>query len=205
MNNVNFKLISLNARGICDLSKRKAIFSWINKQKADIVFLQETYSTPDVVDQWRFQWPGKMYYSHGTNHGKGVIILISNNIQFELKAEIHDTDGRYVLIDALVQDLPFLFLNIYAPNNISEQSTFFSNMLVVLSEYNFDSGSQLIIGGDFNMHLDTELDNSGGRIEEKSSVKNIKEIKFSYDLIDIWCVRNPDKKKNNTPGDKNGP
>lgn len=99
-----------------------------------------------------------------------------------------------MLIDALVQDSPFLFLNIYAPNNISEQSTFFSNMLVVLSEYNFDSGSQLIIGGDFNMHLDTELDNSGGRIEEKSSVKNIKEIKFSYDLIDIWCVRNPDKK-----------
>ena len=195
VNNVDFKLISLNARGIRDLKKRKAIFSWINKQKADIAFLQETYSTSDVIDQWRFQWPGKMYYSHGTNHSKGVIILINKNLQFELKAEIHDVDGRYVLIDALVQDSPFLLVNIYAPNNMSEQCTFFSNMLAVLDEHNFSSGSQLIFGGDFNVHLDAELDNSGGRIEKKSSVKNIEEIKFSYDLIDIWRVRNPDKKQ----------
>ena len=54
--NVNFKLISLNARGIRDFQKRKAIFSWIKKQNADIAFLQETYSTPEIVDEWKFQW-----------------------------------------------------------------------------------------------------------------------------------------------------
>ena len=70
MANVNFKIISLNARGIRDLNKRKAIFSWLQKQKADIAFLQETYSTPDVVEKWKFQWPGKIFYSHGTNHDR---------------------------------------------------------------------------------------------------------------------------------------
>ena len=54
MANVNFKVISLNARGIRDLNKRKAIFSWLQEQKADIAFLQETYSTPDVVEKWKF-------------------------------------------------------------------------------------------------------------------------------------------------------
>ena len=29
----------------------------------------------------------------------------------------------------------------------------FSNILEVLDEHNFDSSSQLIIGGDFNVHL----------------------------------------------------
>ena len=98
--NVNFKLISLNARGIRDFHKRKAIFSWINKQNADIAFLQETYSTPEIVDEWRFQWHGNIYYSHGTNHSKGVLILVSDKLQFELKSLSQDSDGRYVLIDA---------------------------------------------------------------------------------------------------------
>ena len=58
MANVNFKLISLNARGIRD--------SWLQRQNAEIAFLEETYSTRDVVDKWRFQWPRKFFYSHGT-------------------------------------------------------------------------------------------------------------------------------------------
>ena len=42
---MNFKLLSLNVRGIRSLEKRKALFIWLNKQKADIIFLQETYSS----------------------------------------------------------------------------------------------------------------------------------------------------------------
>ena len=83
VDNVNFKLISLNVRGIRDFAKRKAIFSWIEKQNADIAFLQETYSTPDIVEKWRFQWPGKMFYSHGTNHSRSVLILINDKLHFE--------------------------------------------------------------------------------------------------------------------------
>ena len=98
--NVNFKLISLNARGIRDFQKRKPIFSWIKKQNADIAFLQETYSTPEIVDEWKFQWHENIYYSHGTNHIKGVLILVSDKLQFELRSVSQDSDGRYVLIDA---------------------------------------------------------------------------------------------------------
>ena len=48
MNNVCFNVLSLNVRGIRDLSKRKSIFTW--DQKVDFIFLQETLSTPDVFD-----------------------------------------------------------------------------------------------------------------------------------------------------------
>ena len=37
-----FNVISLNVRGLGSLNKRRGIFLWLNKQKADIVFLQET-------------------------------------------------------------------------------------------------------------------------------------------------------------------
>ena len=51
------------------------------------------------------------------------------------------------------------------------------------------------IGGDFNAHLHEELDNYGGRVEKKDSVKNIMDIKLAYDLVDIWRIRNPNKRK----------
>ena len=167
------------------MNKRKSIFSWLRRQKADIAFLQEAYSTCDVVDKWRFQWPGKIFYSHGTNHSKGVMILVSDKLQFELKFEVQDKDGRYILIDAIIQDSPFLLLNIYAPNNTAEQCTFFSGILNTLEEATHDLSRQLIIGGDFNAHLDPELDSAGGKTIRKDSVKNIIDIKLAFDLVDI--------------------
>ena len=101
-----------------------------------------------------------MFLSHGNNHSKGVAILISDKLDIEAKSVIYNPDGRYALIDAMIQDSPLLPLNIYAPNDTSEQCTFFSNILEVLVEYNFDSSSQLIIGGDCNVYLNAVLDNT---------------------------------------------
>lgn len=77
--------MSLNARGIRDLQKRKSIFTWIEKQKSDITLLQETYSTPEILTDWKFQWRGEMIYSHGSNHSRGVLVLINEQLQFEFK------------------------------------------------------------------------------------------------------------------------
>ena len=47
---LDFKILSLNARGICSPGKRQALLIWLQKQKVDItsIFLQETYSTKEV-------------------------------------------------------------------------------------------------------------------------------------------------------------
>ena len=118
------------------------ILSWIKKQKADITFLQETYSTQEIAENWQLQCKGKMFVLHGTNHSEGVAILISDKLNFEVKSVIYNPDGRYVLIDALIQDWSFLILNIYAPNDTSEQSTFSSHILEVVDEYNLHLSSQ---------------------------------------------------------------
>jgi len=52
MANFNFKLLSSNARGIRDFRKRKTISTWIKKQKVDIAFLQETYSSQETENQF---------------------------------------------------------------------------------------------------------------------------------------------------------
>ena len=82
--NLAFKLLSLNARGIRSFEKRKAVFGWLLKQKADLFFLQETYSTKEVENVWKKQWKGEMFFSHGSQHSRGVLILIKNSLEFNL-------------------------------------------------------------------------------------------------------------------------
>ena len=44
----------------------------------------------------------------------------------------------------------------------------------------------MIIGGDFNVILDADLDRTGGKPLIKESCKNIADLCSSFDLIDIY-------------------
>ena len=48
------KLFSINVRGLRNVSKRGAMFSYLKMQKATIYCLQETYSSPEDEKVWSF-------------------------------------------------------------------------------------------------------------------------------------------------------
>ena len=101
-------MLSLNVRGIRTYEKRCTVLNWCKDQKADIYFFQETYSTKEIENLWRKQAKGKLFFSHGTNHSKGVMILLSNSLDFEIKNELIDADGRFIILDVMIhKTLPF--------------------------------------------------------------------------------------------------
>ena len=127
--------MSLNARGIRDLSKRKSIFTWIEKQKSDTAFLQETYSTPAIINDWKFQWRGEMIFSYGSNHSRGVLVLINDQLQYEMgKNTVIDDVGRYILLEMTIQESPSLLLNLCALTKLNEQIVFFSTNFICCSK-----------------------------------------------------------------------
>ena len=123
-NNLQFKLLSLNVKGIRTFEKRKRIFNWLGKQNADIYFLQETYSTEESENQWRKQWRGDLFFAHGTSQSKGTLILIQEGLDFLIKSVQRDEMGTFIIVDALIQDSPFLLVNIYSPTKPCEQIQF---------------------------------------------------------------------------------
>ena len=168
---------------------------WLNERKYDIIFLQETYCTVEVEDTWRTQWQGKLFSSHGTNHSCGVMVLVRSDLDFNLKSVEADVQGRYVLVEADVQGSNFLFVNVYAPNKVQEQCLFFDNLNKIIENFVIDKEQKkIVIGGDFNIALDSDLDCSGGNPSKKDSVKNIQDLCLDYDLVDIWRIRNPETK-----------
>ena len=130
--NNEFNLLSLTVRWIRTFEKRKAVFSWLVNSGADIFFLQETYSTRDIENIWRKQWKGELNFSHGSNHSRGVLVLIRDNLDFKIHSTKVDSQGRYIFLEAYIHDSPYFPLNIYARNKCSEKFLFFKDVSDIL-------------------------------------------------------------------------
>ena len=54
------KILSLKVRGLRNTNKRRAILSYLKKQKATIFNLQEVFSRPEDEKIWTAEWGGKV-------------------------------------------------------------------------------------------------------------------------------------------------
>ena len=59
VDNVSFKIISLNVRGIRDFTKRKAVFNWLHQQNADVAFFRKLIALRILLKVGDFSGPGK--------------------------------------------------------------------------------------------------------------------------------------------------
>ena len=73
-----------------------------------------------------------MILSHGSNHSRGVLVLINEQLQYEIRNTVIDDEGRYILLDMTIQESPVLLLNLYAPTKLNEQIVFFQEILSVV-------------------------------------------------------------------------
>ena len=99
-----FKLISLNVRGLSNFIKRKSILSWCRKQKADTFCLQETHSTVQKEKQWKAEWGSPIELAHGSTNARGVGIFFRNGFDCKISNKIVDPLGRYIALEAKIND-----------------------------------------------------------------------------------------------------
>ena len=191
------KLISLNVRGIRDKIKRKRILEWCKNKGGDIIFLQETYSTPDIETRWRSEVDGSFYFSHGTNHSKGVLVLITSKLNIKISDLKIDGDGRYIVFKGEIQGAKMIFGNLYFPTRDKEkmQIEFLSIVDKVISEM-LAPEYTIVLGGDFNVIMNKKLDYMGLNMPVKTKFNDkFEEFFIKYDLEDIWRKRNPSEKQ----------
>ena len=109
--------------GFVTISKENLSLHGLSSKIPIQFFLQETYSTPDIENEWKFQWQGKMLFAHGTNHTRGVLILFNNELHFEIKSEYIDTEGRYILVEATRSNLAFYTHPLKVVNSVNFSTT----------------------------------------------------------------------------------
>jgi len=188
-------LNSLNVRGINNEKKRKLIFQWLKQQYPGIILLQETHSTSSDEALWAKEWGNEIIYSHGTNNSRGVAILVWSKHNYNISNVVRDNDGRFLLIELEINEEKYVIINLYAPtkNQTIAQKEFYALLDDKLKEY---TSHNIIIGGDFNVCMNPEVDKYGGIKEPVSnSSKQIHNLRETHDLIDIWRSLNENARR----------
>ena len=188
----DFKIGSLNIRGINNHSKRISVFNWIKSKQFDIMLLQETFSSKSEENLWQTEWGGPVFWSHGTKHSCGVCVLVRKGFDFKVEELVIDPHGRYIILSAIIQGENMYIINVYAPNTKAEQSIFFNDFQVKIARANIDKNDFTIIGGDWNTILSPPIDKSGGQnLGGESITLEMKSLLLNLNLNDIWRIKNP--------------
>lgn len=138
-------------RGLRNPNKRRAIFSYLKMQKASVFCLQETYSLLEDEKVWSADWGGKIFYSHGSTHSRGVCILLNPCSTFQLTSVQTDPHGRFLIVKITIGDECFFITNIYAPNDYRDQDGFIKTLTEQLVSKT--DTSKVILSGDWNTTL----------------------------------------------------
>lgn len=120
-----FNFLSLNVRGLRNREKRRSIFAHLKNQKPNVYFLQETFSNSRDEKVWAAEWGGQIFYLHGSDHSKGVFILIKPDSTLNADVVDVNTNGRFIILRLNTQDEASLnVVIVYAPTDNRQQSEF---------------------------------------------------------------------------------
>ena len=86
----------------------------------------------------------KIFHANGNQQKAGLAILVSDNIDFQIKTITRDKEGHYLMIKGSIQEEDITIVNIYAPNIGAPQ--YIRQMLTAIKE---EIDSNTIIVGDF--------------------------------------------------------
>ena len=90
----------------------------------------------------------KIFHTNGNQKKAGVAILISDKIDFEIKAVERDKEGHYIMIKESIQEDDITIINIYALNIGAPQC-----IRQTLTDIKRETDSNTRIVGDFNTPL----------------------------------------------------
>lgn len=112
----------------------------IERNAADIVFLQETYCTG--------------YYGDSPiRRAKGVAIGFGKNVYFIVAERKFDPDGRFLFLRGTLLDTKYTFANVYCPSGNPKKY-----LIKILSDLMEFKQGKLILAGDFNFSIDHKID-----------------------------------------------
>uniref|UniRef100_A0A8D0R180 Endonuclease/exonuclease/phosphatase domain-containing protein n=1 Tax=Sus scrofa TaxID=9823 RepID=A0A8D0R180_PIG len=93
-----------------------------------------------------------MFHANGQDRRVGVVILLSDKIDFKTKATEKDKEGHYIMAKGSIQEQNITIINIYAPNIGAPRY-----LQHILTDIKGETGGNTIIAGEFNTPL-TSMD-----------------------------------------------
>ena len=112
--------------GLSVATKRRDLFQYVRSKKYNIVCLQDTHINKNLESFIKADWGYEAYFSSYTTNSRGVMTLINNNFDQNVKRIKTDNNGNFMMLDMVIDDKEITLVNIYGPNN--DNPHFFENL-----------------------------------------------------------------------------
>ncbi len=165
------KLISWNVNGVRAVERKGEIQSLINKERPDILFLQETKASPEQLSNYLVNNENyHQFYHKAIKKGySGVSVWISKGLGSKISEPVHihrdfpnyqDDEGRVIAYHYG----GFILLGVYFPNGgksaeaWQEKLKFYDRFLEYINMLKKEGSKKIIFCGDFNVaHNEIDL------------------------------------------------
>ena len=116
----------------------------------------------------------------------GLLIVCKKNVKIVVHNVIRDVNGRYIILYATFQDVKWVLASDYALN--VDQPTFFPNFFKELHHFSPDN---IVIGGDFNLGLEVQINRCGSMYNNNQSAKWLNTHLQNEDIVDTYGLIHP--------------
>ena len=122
------KVCTFNVKGLSDSSKRSQLFHWLKLNKYSICLLQELHCEETSINLWKKEWGDELFLSGNSRNSTGVGILINSNFTYDIQEYNDIIKGRMQYLKLNICEKDYIFLNVYAPNNATDNLNFLSKI-----------------------------------------------------------------------------
>ena len=195
---IRFK--SLNCGGISSqtkscVAKRRSIFNSL--RTIDISILTETKFKQSDLDIYKREWgPGFLASCTPEIRAQaGVAILFRKGLAIDIKSTGSDLKGRVIWALVEIYAKKLLIIGVYAPSQGDDPKFFKDDVFPILDKAEYD---HVILGGDWNLGMDEDLDYLGYSNTDLVRPNSRRELHQSiekYELLDIYRELNPEGKE----------
>ena len=132
----------------------------------------------------------------GTVNLTHAVLCFIGSKRLFIRNKLWGSDARILILDVDIDDENFILINLYSPNTEAEQLKTLSKLTEMLNKLHLTQNNNIICAGDFNLLFNIKLESYGGNpVFKKRSVVKVFELKETYNLTDIWKIRNPKAKQ----------
>ena len=185
---VPLKVLSLNVRGLNNVSKRISLFKWVEDKKIDIACLQETFCKQSFQNMFDNSCTGKVFHAFSdSSHSRGVCIILRKSLNYTVLNQHKSIDGRRLLLNIDINGEIYTIVNLYAPNVIKDRINFLKKNTTWIKQY-ASSSDRLIICADMNCCMN-RMDRNGENGDKSNAHLNM--LCKALKVNDVWRDLNP--------------
>ena len=110
------KIASLNVNELNNPVKRAKVLAKMKKEKNQVIYLQEMHLSKQEHDNLKkFGYKNTFFSAFEKGCKRGVAILISNSLHFQVTKVLKDKEGRYIIVKGKIENNVVTLINVYVP------------------------------------------------------------------------------------------